>query len=325
MKFRSFCISLMLILCFSACSFNDVVCEIGQVKLRKSEYMELFNLYYTQYGTVYDLNNEENLHALQDIVLNTLIRAEVISQQAMLLGMGLTKEEEELIEQSPLKTQMKKSFLIQKLRSHLTADITVTEAEASEQFEKDSKLDFAKYKENIELFVNMQEAYDEAGGIPPLYVPSDFVRVKHILVSDESQALSLIERINAGESFEILMTEYGEDPGMKREPTMLLGYLMYSGTNFVPEFKQAGLELKDVGDITAPIKSSHGYHIIKLVEKLPKGSRKYEDIKETYMNGLLLRLKEQYYEEQVNTWMEETKITSHIEKIRSIRTPDSAK
>jgi len=315
----------MLILCFSACSFNDVVCEIGQVKLRKSEYMELFNLYYTQYGTVYDLNNEENLHALQDIVLNTLIRAEVISQQAMLLGMGLTKEEEELIEQSPLKTQMKKSFLIQKLRSHLTADITVTEAEASEQFEKDSKLDFAKYKENIELFVNMQEAYDEAGGIPPLYVPSDFVRVKHILVSDESQALSLIERINAGESFEILMTEYGEDPGMKREPTMLLGYLMYSGTNFVPEFKQAGLELKDVGDITAPIKSSHGYHIIKLVEKLPKGSRKYEDIKETYMNGLLLRLKEQYYEEQVNTWMEETKITSHIEKIRSIRTPDSAK
>ncbi|HOF95187.1 MAG TPA: peptidylprolyl isomerase, partial [Clostridia bacterium] len=272
-----------------------------------------------------DLNNEENLHALQDIVLNTLIRAEVISQQAMLLGMGLTKEEEELIEQSPLKTQMKKSFLIQKLRSHLTADITVTEAEASEQFEKDSKLDFAKYKENIELFVNMQEAYDEAGGIPPLYVPSDFVRVKHILVSDESQALSLIERINAGESFEILMTEYGEDPGMKREPTMLLGYLMYSGTNFVPEFKQAGLELKDVGDITAPIKSSHGYHIIKLVEKLPKGSRKYEDIKETYMNGLLLRLKEQYYEEQVNTWMEETKITSHIEKIRSIRTPDSAK
>ncbi len=171
----------------------------------------------------------------------------------------------------------------------------------------------------------MQEAYDEAGGIPPLYVPADFVRVKHILVSDESQALSLIERINAGESFEILMTEYGEDPGMKREPTMLLGYLMYSGTNFVPEFKQAGLELKDVGDITAPIKSSHGYHIIKLVEKLPKGSRKYEDIKETYMNGLLLRLKEQYYEEQVNTWMEETKITSHIEKIRSIRTPDSAK
>lgn len=326
MKFRSFCISLMLILCFSACSFNDVVCEIGQVKLRKSEYMELFNLYYAQYGTVYDLNNEENLHALQDIVLNTLIRAEVVSQQATLLGMELTKEEEKLIEQSPLKTQMKKSFLIQKLRSYLTADITITEAEASEQFEKDSKLDFAKYKENIELFVNMQEAYDEAGGIPPLYVPADFVRVKHILVSDESQALSLIERINAGESFEILMAEYGEDPGMKREPTMLLGYLMYSGTtNFVPEFKQAGLALKDVGDITDPIKSSHGYHIIKLVEKLPKGSRKYEDIKETYMNGLLLRLKEQYYEEQVNTWMEETNITSHIEKIRSIRKPDSAK
>ena len=152
MKLRSICISLMIVLCFSACSFNDVVCEIGQVKLRRSEYMELFNLYYAQYGTVYDLNNEENLHALQDIVLNTLIRAEVVSQQATLLGMELTKEEEKLIEQSPLKTQMKKSFLIQKLRSYLTADITITEAEASEQFEKDSKLDFAKYKENIELF-----------------------------------------------------------------------------------------------------------------------------------------------------------------------------
>ncbi len=320
---RSLFIGILLILSLSACSFNDVVCEVGQVKLRKNDYMELFNLYYNQYGTVYDLGNETNLQALQDIVFNTMIRAEVISQQAVLQGLELSKEEEQLVEQSPLKTQMRKSFLIQKLRNHLTADIALTEAQAAAQFEEDSKNDFAAYNENIDLFINMQEAYDETGGIPPLYIPADFVRVKHILVPDENQALTLIERINAGENFDTLMAEYGTDPGMKREPTMLLGYLMYSETNFVPEFKQAGLSLQNVGDITDPVKSTHGYHIIKLVEKLPKGSRSFEDIKEIYMSGHLLRLKEQYYEEQINIWMEETVITRHLDKIRSIRKPNT--
>jgi len=74
-------------------------------------------------------------------------------------------------------------------------------------------------------------------------------------------ALELIDRLNAGESMDALIKEYGQDPGATAYP---LGYCFGEG-EMVPEFENA-VKALSVGEITQePVESSYGYHIIMKV------------------------------------------------------------
>ena len=74
-------------------------------------------------------------------------------------------------------------------------------------------------------------------------------------------ALELIDRLNAGESIDALIKEYGQDPGAQAYP---LGYCFGEG-EMVPEFENA-VKALEVGEISAePVESSYGYHIIMKV------------------------------------------------------------
>lgn len=75
-------------------------------------------------------------------------------------------------------------------------------------------------------------------------------------------AEALRERINQGESFEALATQYSEDPSA--EDGGDLG--TFRKGDLVPEFEKAALALNP-GEVSPVVHSSFGYHIIKLVGK----------------------------------------------------------
>ena len=98
---------------------------------------------------------------------------------------------------------------------------------------------------------------------------------QHILIGfgsfdTEGQALELAEklhaRILAGEDFERLMLEYSDDQNPAMPPDT---YTFTSGI-MVSEFEYATRELA-IGEISLPIRSSFGYHIIRRVEPVPHG------------------------------------------------------
>ncbi len=108
----------------------------------------------------------------------------------------------------------------------------------------------------------------------------DYITAKHILVlfegrdSEEAaynEALDLYNRAVSGESFEELITNYGEDPG--QDPAT--GYTFTIGT-MVDEFYEGALELNE-GDISEPVKTTYGYHIIKKYPNPDKESAVYEE------------------------------------------------
>jgi len=76
-----------------------------------------------------------------------------------------------------------------------------------------------------------------------------------------SQAQELLERAQAGEDFDYLVTQYGEDPGMAANPD---GYTFVAGV-MVAEFEEATLAL-EIGGISGLVRSQFGYHIIMRVE-----------------------------------------------------------
>ena len=94
----------------------------------------------------------------------------------------------------------------------------------------------------------------------------------HILVvvdeeTDESAALAKIQeaanRLEAGEDFSALAKELSEDPGSS-DSGGSLG--MMSKGSFDPVFEDALWALENPGDVSEPVRSEFGYHLIRLNE-----------------------------------------------------------
>lgn len=84
----------------------------------------------------------------------------------------------------------------------------------------------------------------------------------HILVKTEEEAKRIKEKLNQGEKFEDLAKQYSLCPSKKKGGN--LGWF-FNG-QMVKEFEKATFDLKK-GEISKPIKTQFGWHIIKLNDK----------------------------------------------------------
>ena len=85
------------------------------------------------------------------------------------------------------------------------------------------------------------------------------IKCSHILIKKQSEALAILERLKQGEKFGKLAKEISIDSGSaKRDGS--LGY--FGRWVMVKPFEEAAFKLQ-VGQVSEPIKSEFGYHIIK--------------------------------------------------------------
>lgn len=85
-----------------------------------------------------------------------------------------------------------------------------------------------------------------------------YVQAKHILVDDEAVANDIYNKAVSGQDFDALVNEFNIDPGMKQNPD---GYVFTYGQMAEP-FEKAAFAL-NYGEISKPVKTDFGYHIIK--------------------------------------------------------------
>lgn len=108
--------------------------------------------------------------------------------------------------------------------------------------------------------------------------------VKHIMIipKEDAAAFNAEERINEiykkiqqGEAFEALAKEFSDDKNSAPKGGLLKAFS--SGQLSVPEFEDKAFALQNEGDISEPLKTDFGWHIIKLVKAKPVGD--FEDLK----------------------------------------------
>ncbi len=132
------------------------------------------------------------------------------------------------------------------------------------------------------------------------------VQVSHILVrfdpensAQEENARRRISDIYAeiqkeNTRWEEIVKSYSEDPATKEGG----GILPWFGVGtMIPEFEMASLSLTEIGEISPPLKTPYGYHILRLEGKRPLQS--YEDLEQTIKSKILRNSKSGMIQSQV--------------------------
>jgi len=96
--------------------------------------------------------------------------------------------------------------------------------------------------------------------------PEEEAHARHILVEEEAQAKTVVERLKKGEDFAKVAAELSKDPGSGKEGGDL-GW--FTKDRMVPEFAEAAFKLQK-GQVSEPVKSQFGWHVIKLEDKRSK-------------------------------------------------------
>ena len=115
------------------------------------------------------------------------------------------------------------------------------------------------------------KAYDEAAKAQP---PVEEIHARHILLPTEDEAKAALARIKKGEDFAKVATELSKDPAGDGGD---LGW--FTKDRMVPEFADAAFKLEP-GQVSDPVKSQFGWHIIKVEEKRMKTFPPFDQVKD---------------------------------------------
>lgn len=189
---------------------------------------------------------------------------ELVNQELLYLEAiekGFDKEEDFIVEVERVKANILKQYAINKLFSN----IVVTEEEI-ENF----------YQEKKEFFTSPET-----------------VRASHILVEDDKKAEEILEEIKEGLSFEKAAEKYSSCPSKANGGD--LGE--FTRGKMVPEFEEAAFAMEE-GEISQPVKTQFGYHIIKLSSKKEAAIKSLDEVKGQINQQLILMKQQERYLEK---------------------------
>jgi peptidyl-prolyl cis-trans isomerase D len=144
-------------------------------------------------------------------------------------------------------------------------------------------------------------------------------RASHILFKTEgkdentvrAQAEEVLKKARAGADFAELARQYSEDESNKDRGGDLD---FFSKGRMVPEFEAAAFAMKN-GDISDLVKTSFGYHIIKMVDNQPEVVRPFDAVKAEIVDQLRWQRAQQEAEAQAKTLASAAKTPAGLERV----------
>ena len=177
----------------------------------------------------------------------------------------------------------------EKVKEAMIKDITVTDEEVEKY-----------YNDNIDKYTV------KAGA-----------NAKHILFETEEEAQDAKNKIDSGETtFEDLYSQYEANKSSRTKPLSEdLGYVENDQEGFDTDFL-AGFKTLKEGEVSAPVKSSYGYHIIK-VEGVQTEEKvtSLDDVKDTIKSTLLSEKQEETYNSTLEQWKKDLNVKLYKDRL----------
>jgi len=234
-----------------------------------------------------------------------------------------------------LLVEMEKEYVDNALGSKLIAELYATVAEPTDEdiqarYDEELAADVEAYAADPSQYYNDDMYYSYYGNLRPLQAPEGLYYVKHILIknaenADEEDkdrdykalAQEVMDKINTGDDFEVLIAEYNEDQGMESNPE---GYIIGADFEGVYDeaFQKAAAELKKEGDVSGLVEGSYGIHIIKRYGDVSTEPVALDEVKEDIKNLILSELQNELYTAKVAEWKESLDIVTYDKRVQYV-------
>ncbi|MBI9030452.1 peptidylprolyl isomerase [bacterium] len=232
---------------------------------------------------------------MENKVLATVEGKDITAQDVEIFLQQLGQQRAAQFNNEEGKSQILNELVNQKL---LLADAIDNKVEETEVF----KQELARLKETVLTQININnllltaqvsddelQAHFEANKAK--YAKAEEVSASHILVDTEEACQEIYNKIkNEDLDFATAAKENSSCPSKDQGGS--LG--SFSRGRMVPEFEEAAFNM-EIGEISEPIKTQFGYHIIKLDDKTPAQDVELSQVKQTISNELMTMKQREVY------------------------------
>lgn len=247
-------------LCTSSLSLAEekIVAKIGESKVTLTEVMSMYKEYVASQPSLKDKKFEDLEKNLQEFMVKSYINKKLLDQEVK-----NSKVEDSAVYKEKLAN----------IKGQLANHLFIENYVKTKVSENEIKSEFDKLKKELS--------------------GKEEVKVSHILVEKEEKAKEIKSKLDKGASFSELAKESSIDEVSKING----GTLEYFSKNqMVPEFDEKAFALKK-GQISEPVKTQFGWHIIKVEDKRAVKVPSYEEAKPAIQNKLNSSAVEELIEE----------------------------
>lgn len=302
---------------------KTVLAKVGNEKITmadvnselKSDIDYLIQTYGKDYENSMDDTMKEKLKSARKSVLEQLVNDKVLITKGTELGYVLSgdelnaaieKERQKFVEayggedklQEAIKYYGMDDDKFNKFLENLVKTNEVTEAITKDVTVTDEDVE-KYYNENI-------DKYKKKAG----------ANAKHILFESEDEALAAKAKIDSGETtFDALFDQYKGNASGTFPKAEDLGYVENDKENFDTDFLAGFKQLKE-GEISAPVKSSFGYHIIKVEGvQAEDTTTPLDEVKDSIKSTLETDKKKEVYNSTLEQWKKDLKVKTYENRL----------
>ena len=304
---------------------TDPVAVVDGVEIKKAELTEAFDAMLAQAGKkAEEINNSQRLEGytaiLNDLVIDKIILKASAKQEVTPAEADATFEKVfkgHFKDEAEMNAEIKKAGqTVEKIKGNIRLSLQEQKWIESQIAGKVAVID-----------AEIQDFYNKH---PEFFNLPETVRASHILIAlsenakpeeiadKEKKAKGVAEKAKKGEDFAKLAKENSEDPGSKENGGDLD---FFPHDQMVPEFADAAFKMKK-GEISDPVKSSFGFHIIKVTDKKEARIVPIAEVKEKIVAHLKIVKQKQLTEDLVKSLRE--KATVKINLPVADKTPEAA-
>ena len=172
--------------------------------------------------------------------------------------------------------------------------------ELRQKYLEERALRRAYFNDVIAGAVTEEAARAEYDDFVAQFQPQDEIRASHILVETEEEAQAVKAELEGGADFAELAKVKSIDPGSVNG-----GDLGFFGRGMmVQPFEEAAFALGEAGELSEPVQSQFGWHVIKLAEKRQSAPPTFEQVAPQIQQQLLM----QSFTDKVEALMEGVEI-----------------
>lgn len=250
--------------------------------------------------------------------------------------------------------ELKDTWWAQKFYDYTVKDVTVTDAEVQAQYNailENQRSTFETYPEEYEYAAHTGETilYNPEGyrTVQHILIPftseDDEAAATDLMdqiaqldpISDaetiqayqqqldaiyqplEATAQELLVKLSAGEDFDDLMRVYSADTESLTEPLSKTGYTISANTQmWSSEFIEGAMMLEKVGDISEPLRSASGVHIVCYAGDVTPGAVSITQVYDAIKAETLEIKQSDYYDAQCDAWIAEANTKFYPERLQ---------